>query len=547
MLARSMIDGVLDGRFIVRETLRRDATAEAYLAYDQESGERVVLKVVSQAAASPALFATEAAILTRLWHPAVVRHVAHGTTAAGAPYLVTEWMEGEDLGERMRREKLAVGDVVTLGAAIASGLAAAHTEGIVHRDLQPRSVMLDRFQVGSARLQDFGLGQAPAGRTRGRAAAAVATRGYTAPEQLVGDQLRVGPQADVFSLGCILYEALGAGAPFEADDPEELVRKILFVDPPPLAPRVPGLPKGLAHLIESMLAKDPDDRPSGAAAVARALAAIPVTSRRDGLRLSIVRGPDAGLVLECGEPRVDIGRHPSCTLVLREGAVSKFHCDLSRSEQGTIVVRDLYSKNGVDIDGVRTLYAEVRDGAQLGIGHCTIRVECLDNGDFGPPARERALSGDTNVMLEGEGDHRGFAERLHARGARRNGPFASVYGSALRIADLASLSGGTLLLLEPETLSAHAQRALVSFAETRTVPTSRGRAAADVRVVTHSAVDLRLAVNGRQMMSDLFHVLAGVRVVLGPDTAASSKPRGKSSSKPVSKPPSRPPSNQAGE
>jgi DNA-binding NtrC family response regulator len=117
-----------------------------------------------------------------------------------------------------------------------------------------------------------------------------------------------------------------------------------------------------------------------------------------------------------------------------------------------------------------------------------------------------------NVLLEGPGDPRAYAERLHGSGGRRRGPYAAVYGSAFRVRDLAHLTGGTLLLLEPESLTNDAQHDLADFAETRLVPTSRGRAHADVRLVAHSAIDLRVAVNGRRFLSDLFHALAGVRV-----------------------------------
>jgi hypothetical protein len=220
------------------------------------------------------------------------------------------------------------------------------------------------------------------------------------------------------------------------------------------------------------------------------------------------------MVRVVGEARVDIGRHPSARLVLRDGAVSRFHCELAREARGGLVVRDLGSATGLEVDGTRMPCGEVRDGAVLGVGKSLVRVERVDNVDCGPTGLELARSGDMNVMLEGEGDPRGLAERLHASGRRRKGSYAAVYGSALRIADLAHLSGGTLLLLEAETLTPEAQRALADFAETRMVPTSRGRAHADVRLVASSAKDLRAAVNGRRFLGELFEGLAGVRVVL---------------------------------
>jgi hypothetical protein len=514
MLAERTVDGVLDARFVVRELRHRGGHGELYLAYDQASGERVALKVLRRATTSPDRFVREAATLLGLRHEGIVRHVAYGLTRYEEPYLVMEWLEGEDLAERLRRERPTAGEVVSIGIALSRALAAAHARGVVHRDLMPGSVLLKGFSAAGASLLDFGPGRVRcASRDLGGPASTPGVRGYVAPEQALGDHLRVGPQADLFSLGCVLYEAL-AHAPFEAPDPGEVLRRILFVDPLPLGAFAPGLPAGLASLVEHLLAKDPDDRPAGARAVASALEAIPVTTRRDGVRLSVVRGVDLGMVRLVGEPRADIGRHPSARLVLRDGAASRFHCELVRDARGGLMARDLGSATGLEVDGTRTPMGQVRDGALLGLGKSLVRVERVDNVDCGPTGLEMARSGDMNVMLEGEGDPRAVAERLHACGRRRRGPYAAVYGSALRVADLAHLSGGTLLLLEAETLTHEAQRALVDFAETRMVPTSRGRAHADVRLVASSAKDLRAAVNGRRFLGELFEVLAGVRVAL---------------------------------
>jgi hypothetical protein len=515
MLADPSSDDVLDDRFVVRELRHRDSLGELYVAYDQASGDRVALKVLRPATASPERFAREAGILVGLEHPGIVRHLAHGTTRSGAPYLVMEWLEGEDLAERMRRQRLTVAEVVALGIALARALGVAHAAGLTHRDLKPRCVMLQGFRAAGARLLDFGLGRSDvAMRGLARTGAAVETRGYAAPEQVLQDHLRVGPRADLFSLGCVLYEALADGAPFEAHDPEEVVRRLLFVDPRPLAACVPGLPAGLAALVEHLLAKDPDDRPHDGDAVASALEAVPVTTRRDGVRMSVLRGAAAGMVRISGEPVVDIGRHPSATLALPDASAARFHCELVRDARGALMVHDLGSPGGLEVDGERVVRAELRDGAVLAIGRCLVRVERASNADCGPTELERALSSDTNVLLEGTAEPRAFAERLHESGVRRRGPYATVYGSAFRARDLAHLSGGTLLLLEPETLTNDAQHELADFAETRLAPTSRGRTHADVRLVAHSAVDLRVAVNGRRFLSDLFKALAGARLRL---------------------------------
>ncbi len=509
---------MLDDCFVVRELRHRDSLGELYLAYDQASGERVALRVLRPATTSPERFAREAAVLTELSHPGIVRHLAHGTMPTGAPYLVMEWVEGEDLAERLRRDRLSVSEVVAIGIALARALGAVHAAGLLHRDLTPGAVLLRGFRAADAQLRDFGLGRTDAAmRGVARSGNALGSRGYVAPEQVLRDPLRIGPWTDLFSLGCLLYEALADRAPFEAHDPEEVLRRILFVDPRPLGPSVAGLPASLSLLIDQLLAKEPDERPQDGGVVARALEAVPIATRRDGVRLSVLRGAAAGMVRVSGEPVIDIGRHPSATLALPDASAARFHCEVMQDGQGGLRVRDLGSPRGLEVDGERMARAELRDGAVLGIGQSLVRVERAGNADCGPTELERVLAGDANVLLEGVGDARAFAERLHGSGGRRRGPYAAVYGSAFRARDLAHLSGGTLLLLEPETLSHDAQHDLADFAETRLAPTSRGRMHADVRLVAHSAIDLRVAVNGRRFLSDLFEALAGARLRLLPD------------------------------
>ncbi len=488
---------------------------DLHLGYDQVTGERVAIKLLRAGTTNPERFAREGAVLAELRHPGIVRHIAHGALGPDGHYLAMEWLEGEDLAERLRRERLGVSEVVALGVALARALSAAHAMGVIHRDLKPANVFLPGFRPQDAKLLDFGLARVkdPV-RDLTRTGAVLGTRGYMAPEQVAGDRLSVDARADLFSLGCVLYESLCDGAPFEAQDSEEVLRRILFLDPEPLSTRRPGLPLALVAIIERLLEKEPDARPASAEEVAAALAAVPVIQRRDGLRLSVLRGPDAGLVRSFGELRVDVGKHPSASLSLRDGSMSRFHCELSRLPSGATGARDLGSTHGLHLEGQRSAAAELRDGAVLELGRSHVRVERIDNGDFGAPEHERARDGDANVMLEGEGDARAFAERLHQSSPRRRGPFAAVYGSALRIADVSPLSGGTLLLLEADALPVEVQHELAHFAETRAVPTSRGKALADVRLVTHAGADLRLAVNGRRFLPELFAALAGVRVGL---------------------------------
>ena len=408
MLAAQRFEAHVGGRFVLRERIRRCGAEELYDALDRATGERVVLRLLPEGSTSPVRFVREAAQLASLEHPGIVRHVAHGVTAAGQPYMATEWLDGEDLSERLRRERMGASEVVGMGIALARALAATHQHDLLHLDLEPGSIFLPGFRAARAKLLAF----APVAardplRDLTRGVAAMATRGYVAPELALGDRHRVGQRTDLFALGCVLYEALTGSAPFEAVDAGEVVRRILFVDPAAVDSLVPDVPVELARLVGALLAKDPDDRPGSATVVAAELAAIP-----------------------CVLSSLDIAR-----------------------------------------------------------------------------------AGDMNVLLEGDGwDAQAFAERLHEGSRRRRGPYVSVFGSALRVDDLAHVDGGTLLLREPETLGAQAQRLLARFVEARAVSTARGPVHADVRIVTHAPVDLTAAVDARRFLPELLQALAGMRL-----------------------------------
>src|SRR5271170_7278109 len=111
---------------------------KVYRARDELTGHPVAVKVLQvQGAIEAERFAREAEVLAGLAHPALVRFVAHGRTPEGEPFLAIEWLEGEDLGTRLRRAGLSIAESVALGARVAAGLGAAHRRGVIHRDVKP--------------------------------------------------------------------------------------------------------------------------------------------------------------------------------------------------------------------------------------------------------------------------------------------------------------------------------------------------------------------------------------------------------------------------
>ena len=266
---------LLGGRFELDHLASSGGMGEVYKARDHATGELVAVKVlISGHAADLARFEREARILAGLTHPGIVRYVAHGTTPTSRPYLVMEWLNGEDLLTRLLRSRLTVSESVTIAARVADALGAAHACGIVHRDLKPTNLFLVDRDVTKVKVLDFGIALHGATRVT-RTGTLVGTPGYMAPEQArSGDP--VDERVDVFALGCVLYECLTGAPPFMGEHFMAILGKVLFEEAPLVRERCPEAPPALEALLTQMLTKNPEHRPRNGQAIAGALASIPV-------------------------------------------------------------------------------------------------------------------------------------------------------------------------------------------------------------------------------------------------------------------------------
>lgn len=262
---------VIDERFEIRSLARTGGMGSVYRALDRTTGRLVALKLLHDASDDYARFRHEARILASLAHPHVVPFVAYGTRVEGQPYIAMEWIEGESLTERLARESLSISETVALARGVTSALVIAHAQGIVHRDLKPSNLMLPACDVAAVKIVDFGTARlAEFHTTITRSGSILGTPGYMAPEQARGDD-DVGPAADIFSLGCILFECLAGKPAFEGLRPIALLAKLLLEEAPSLLEVRPGLPEPLASLVQRMLSKEATDRPRDGAALANEL------------------------------------------------------------------------------------------------------------------------------------------------------------------------------------------------------------------------------------------------------------------------------------
>ncbi|XYI01897.1 serine/threonine-protein kinase PknK [Sorangium sp. So ce1128] len=271
---RAAPEKVLAGRFELERIAGSGGMGDVYRARDRQDGEPVALKLLrSSDVQLVARFEREARLLAELRHPAIARHVAHGVSEQGQHYLAMEWLEGEDLAARLARGPLGVEEGLALVHRVAEALSLVHARGVVHRDLKPANLFLQGGRLDQVKILDFGIARdtaATGGLTE--PGVAIGTPAYMAPEQVRGE-LDIDARADVYALGCILFECLTGKAPFWAEHAFAVLVKVLFEDAPRPSALRPEVPEAIDLLTERLMAKDRGVRPEDAAAAARALAA----------------------------------------------------------------------------------------------------------------------------------------------------------------------------------------------------------------------------------------------------------------------------------
>jgi serine/threonine protein kinase len=276
---------VLAGRYELEALLGRGSSGGVWRARDITTSRVVAVKIIELAAIDDpmgiaetvARFRREAAILTRLRHPNVVS-ATEATQVGNELFMVMEMADGMSLASRLRQRAdndwglFPVRDALRITGQACAGLAAAHAQGIVHRDVKPSNLMV------SARLDvkviDFGIARLLADKDRiTDPSTALGTVAYMSPEQAEG-RIDIDGRSDLYSLGCVLYELLTGRRPFTADDPRTLMLMQVTADADPLVSIRPDLPAALCELADALLMKDRAARPQYAARVLGDIEAI---------------------------------------------------------------------------------------------------------------------------------------------------------------------------------------------------------------------------------------------------------------------------------
>ena len=287
---------IVGGRYRIDRPLGTGGMAEVFAATDLRLGRTVALKRIPDAvvpdATARARMAREARVLARVNHPNVVT-VFDTVQDDGHPFLVMELVGGHTLREVLDRDTRMEPDrAVTIASELVSGLGAAHAQGIVHRDLKPSNIFLT--PSGTVKIGDFGIARMMTDVALTRTGEVFGSPPYLAPEQLTGEP--VDARADLYSVGCVLFEMLAGRPPFIGDDPVALSYQHVHAEPVRVDDVAPGVAPELADLVHRMLAKDPDDRPQTADDLHLALAHVPAAvGPTDVATVRIERTPTAVL------------------------------------------------------------------------------------------------------------------------------------------------------------------------------------------------------------------------------------------------------------
>jgi serine/threonine-protein kinase len=250
-------------QYVVDAEIGRGGMAVVYRATDPRLHRRVAIKVLPPELAFNAdvreRFLREAQTSAQLAHPHIVP-IYTVDEREGLVYFVMGLVEGETLGQRLLREpRLPIPQVRRILTDVADALAYAHSHGVVHRDVKPDNIMLDRA-TGRALVTDFGIARAAAGDSRLTVTGvAIGTPAYMSPEQALGERELDG-RSDIYSLGVIGYQMLAGEPPFRASNTPAMLVKHVSEAPRPLQPRCPDAPPGLVNAISRALAKRPEDR-----------------------------------------------------------------------------------------------------------------------------------------------------------------------------------------------------------------------------------------------------------------------------------------------
>ena len=265
-----MENTILNKRYEILRTIGQGGMAEVYLAHDILLDRNVAIKMLrDQFAADKALleqFRREAKSAARLEHPYII-NIYDVVSECDKEYIVMEHVEGITLKEYLQSNKLSLNAVLEIGVRLADALQHAHSRNIVHCDIKPQNILVDKYL--NPKITDFGIAKMVSNQTMVYTPTVMGSVHYLSPEQATGGH--VTASSDVYSLGVVLFEMLTGKVPFDGNTPVAIAMMHADKEVPPLSDYLDDVPEGLQEILDTALAKNPAKRYLNAGALRRAL------------------------------------------------------------------------------------------------------------------------------------------------------------------------------------------------------------------------------------------------------------------------------------
>ncbi|MHB8277103.1 MAG: FHA domain-containing serine/threonine-protein kinase [Candidatus Humimicrobiaceae bacterium] len=370
-----ILNQIIDNYKII-SLLGKGGMASVYLAENsQKKPQKVAIKVleldIEENAEYVLRFKKEAFICSKFSHPNIVKVYSYGIYE-NKYYLIMEFVDGKDLSFYIRNNKnTSIKDVLSFAYQIASALSFAHKNKVIHRDIKPQNIILDKS--GKVKITDFGIAKinVPQAITV-EGERVMGTTYYMSPEQIKGEPVDL--KTDIYSMGILFYEMITGKNPYSADTPLAIINGHLYKTPVPLKNIRNDVPDYLINIINKCIAKNKNDRFNSADEIIQALKSKKIEQTKTKSKASLF-WEEAQKAIVIKNEETFIGRGELNNIILKDSHVSRKHSKITVLN-GNYIIEDLGSVNGTYVNGEKISMHYLNNGDKIKIGNNFFIFNC---------------------------------------------------------------------------------------------------------------------------------------------------------------------------